>query len=42
MAYFGVDTDVRINEINHEFKNKIRQKKLDADMGLFAVRCAMS
>lgn len=26
MAYFGVDTNVRIEEINHNFKNIIRQK----------------
>lgn len=26
MAYFGVDTDVRIQEINLQFKNIIRNK----------------
>jgi Ca2+-binding EF-hand superfamily protein len=26
MAYFGVDETIRIDEINHQFKNIIRQK----------------
>ena len=26
MAYFGIDTQVRIEEINHNFKNIIRQR----------------
>jgi len=26
MAYFGVDSQVRIEELNHQFKNILRQK----------------
>ena len=26
MAYYGVDLDVRIKDLNHQFKNIIRQK----------------
>jgi len=26
MAYYGVDLDVRVKELNHQFQNQIRQK----------------
>jgi len=36
MAYFGVDTQVRIEELNLQFKNIIRQKS--ATMNLTSLR----
>ena len=40
MAYFGVDTGVRIDGIIHEFRNKLRQSITDAGKGLSAIRCS--
>jgi Ca2+-binding EF-hand superfamily protein len=39
MAYFGIDTQVRIEEINNNFKNIIRQR---GGMGLSNLRAAFN
>ena len=36
MAYFGVDINVRIDELVHEFKNKLRQKKIGSFFPMMA------